>query len=52
MKNPYPKEIEDEVSGIKLKDIRHLCWQEGYDAAKKQESLARREKSILRPWHG
>ncbi len=32
MRNPYPKGIEDESSGITVPNDRHRIWQEGYEA--------------------
>jgi len=32
MRNPYPKGIEDEPSGITVPNDRHRIWQEGYEA--------------------
>lgn len=29
--NPYPKLLEDEISGILVPDDRHKIWQEGYE---------------------
>ncbi len=32
MRNPYPKGIEDESSGIIVPDDKHRIWQEGFEA--------------------
>jgi len=34
MKNPHPKMITDEVSGIEVKNQRHIDWQAGAKAAR------------------
>ena len=34
-RNPYPKFLADDVSGIQVLDIRHRIWAEGYQAGKK-----------------
>jgi len=34
MKNPYPKFLPDEVSGITYLNCLHTVWQEGFDAAR------------------
>ena len=31
--NPYPRVLTDETSGIKVADLRHFIWAEGYEAA-------------------
>ena len=31
MNNPYPEKIQDEASGIIVRNIRHDIWQEGYN---------------------
>ena len=30
--NPYPKEIQDETSGVMVPNQRHLDWNEGWNA--------------------
>ena len=30
--NPYPAELQDETSGIKVTDIRHRVWEESRQA--------------------
>lgn len=30
--NPYPKEIVDETSGTRGFNIKHIVWQQGYEA--------------------
>jgi len=32
MQNPYPKEIEDEISGVNVPNRDHKVWAEGYNA--------------------
>ena len=32
-KCPYPENEIDEVSGIELRNIQHIIWMEGYNAA-------------------
>jgi len=32
MRNPYPKGIEDESSGITVPNDKHRIWQEGFEA--------------------
>ena len=32
-RNPYPEFLIDEASGIKVRDVRHQLWAEGYKAA-------------------
>ena len=32
MKNPYPKTINDEDSGVEVKNDDHVIWQQGYDS--------------------
>ena len=34
-KNPYPEFLTDEASGIKVLDIRHQIWTEGYKAGER-----------------
>ena len=34
IKNPYPEFLSDEASGIKVSDIRHQIWLEGYKTGK------------------
>lgn len=35
IKNPYPKIIVDEASGIEVLNEKHQIWEEGYKAGKK-----------------
>ncbi len=37
-KNPYPKFLIDEASGIEVTDIRHKIWAEGYIAGRKENA--------------
>lgn len=34
--NPYPKILVDEVSGVKVPDIRHQLWGDGHKAGMKE----------------
>ena len=34
-RNPYPKFLIDEVSGIQVLDIRYRIWNEGYESGRK-----------------
>ena len=44
MKNPYPKFIIDEYSGIQVKNIEHEIWTEGYKAGRKESLLKKKSK--------
>jgi len=35
-KNPYPKIMVDEASGVEVSDIRHRVWAEGYAAGRQR----------------
>jgi hypothetical protein len=37
-KNPYPKFLIDEASGIEVTDFKHKIWAEGYKAGRKDSS--------------
>ena len=43
--NPYPEFLIDEVSGIKVLDIRHQIWTEGYQAGKEDNQVI---KTVIR----
>jgi hypothetical protein len=34
--NPYPEMITDECSGIRVFNIAHRIWSEGYEAGRKE----------------
>ena len=36
-RNPYPEMITDESSGIRVPNIAHRIWLEGYKAGRKEE---------------
>lgn len=44
-KNPYPKTLIDEASGIQVPDSRYKIWAEGYEMGRKGRRLI---KSIIR----
>lgn len=44
-KNPYPGFFVDEVSGIKVLDIRHQIWTEGYKAGSEDRQTI---KTVIR----
>ena len=44
-KNPYPEFFVDEVSGIKVLDIRHEIWVEGYKAGSEDRQTI---KTVIR----
>ena len=37
--NPYPEFMHDEASGIKVPDIRHQAWGEGYKAGEEDRQV-------------
>lgn len=39
VKNPYPEFLIDEGAGIKVPDIRHQLWEEGYRAGKEDRQV-------------
>ena len=43
--NPYSAFLIDEVSGIKVPDIRHQIWNEGYKARQKRSQTI---KTVIR----
>ena len=43
--NPYPEFLIDEVSGVKVLDIRHQIWAEGYQAGKEDNQVI---KTVIR----
>jgi len=43
--NPYPESLIDEASGIKVLDIRHQIWDEGYQAGKEDRQMI---KTVVR----
>jgi len=47
-KNPYPKTLVDETSGIEVPDSRHRIWAEGYRAGRKRQMI----KSVIRADNG
>ena len=38
-RNPYPKIITDECSGIQVLSNEHKIWAEGYEAGRKDERV-------------
>jgi len=38
-KNPYPKFLIDEASGIEVPDTRHKVWAEGYETGRKNRQV-------------
>ena len=38
-KNPYPKTITDECSGIQVENLAHKIWAEGYRTGRKDERV-------------
>ena len=49
--NPYPEEIQDEASGIMVRNIKHKVWEEGYKACSVESTIVTESKikEILRP---
>ncbi|MBA7679207.1 hypothetical protein ES703_87491 [subsurface metagenome] len=45
IKNPYPEFLIDEASGIKMSDIRHQIWLEGYKTGKESRQVI---KTVIR----
>ena len=43
--NPYPEFLIDEVSGVKVLDIRHQIWAEGYHTGKEDRQMI---KTVIR----
>jgi len=48
-RNPYPEFLIDEVSGIRVPDIRHQIWAEGYLAGREDRQAI---KSVIKSQDG
>jgi len=48
-KNPYSEFLIDEVSGIKVLDIRHQIWAEGYSAGREDRQMI---KTVIKLQNG
>ena len=48
-RNPYPKFLIDEASGISVPDIRHQIWAEGYLAGREDRQAI---KSVIKSQDG
>ena len=48
-KNPYPEFLIDEVSGLKVPDLRHQIWAEGYQAGKEDRRVI---KMVIKSQNG
>ena len=48
-KNPYPEFLIDEVSGMRVPDIRHQIWAEGYQAGKDDRETI---KTVIKSYNG
>ena len=44
--NPYPEMSIDEVSGIKIQNVEHRVWAEGYEAGRKDERTGEDESKL------
>jgi len=48
-KNPYPEFLINEVSGMRVPDIRHQIWAEGYQAGKDDRETI---KTVIKSYNG